>query len=50
MKGKNDDDILHHDGGGDDHILRPRISLQKKKTHLYASNDDKKDNYDDEIQ
>lgn len=48
MRGKNEDDI-HHDGGGDDHILRPKISLQKK-THLYASNDDKKDNYDDEIQ
>lgn len=35
MKGKNDDDILHHDGGGDDHILRPRISLQKKR-HIFT--------------
>lgn len=49
MRGKNEEDILHDDGGGDDHILRPKISLQKKDTY-YASDDDKKDNYDDEIQ
>lgn len=35
MRGKNEEDILHDDGGGDDHILRPKISLQKKR-HIFT--------------
>lgn len=33
MRGKNEEDILHDDGGGDDHILRPKISLSNSNSH-----------------